>query len=565
MEAISRRMEKQRSRPGIGSVLKSTTRGRRASLQPGEETSPRPTTTRRLSTLTKEGPPHGLDHYPLGLPTFGSPLGLAQAKPAGRFGIPNNKLPSKFRKFSLPKLKSIPCIAALTINMSLLVGECESLPGSIQADAQLLRLAIQRNNVESVTDVLERHYELFNIGHEVATAPSTPLPHRRSRSDSLHVEVLLQQSTALINKFQDSRTPSELEDEENSEKMAQTPSVFQNALHLAIAHGSLDVVQLLLKRGIDPCLCGRNSNSKHCSQEKRTGSPSSTNDNGKNGDGDDVYLERPSLFFAVHNANAVIVRMLLRYGAVADQTDNDRATPLHVAARGFHQRWECAQVLLLHGASILSRDKDGIKPVDLAPRLRKLQRRILLDHLDVLSPDMSHIHCEDGPRVRIRPLRDSRKHSSGLMALPRFVARVARSRSPNTNEKDRRTTICVANEEIDEEKTRSRSGRKMSFWGWPKRRRKSREDSKQGDSDCEQGDPPASAGTNVGTGSAAGKDYVQITSDSDTPTRNPSRRTGKTMLVSANMGKSHCFITIYILGKSEQNIIVHLKFKIVAA
>ncbi|XP_071477015.1 uncharacterized protein [Diadema antillarum] len=536
-------MEKQRSRSGLG-VLKSATRGRRASLQPGEETGPwTATANRRLSALTKEGPPHGLDHYPLGSPPFVSPLGLAQAKPAGRFGIPNNKLPSKFRKFSLPKLKSIPCIAALTINMSLLVGEVESLPGSIQADAELLRLAIQRNNVESVAGVLDRHYELFNVGPEAATAPSTPQPHRRSRSDSLQVEVLLQQSTALINKIQDSKSPPEEEEEEKTEVDEEIPTVFKNALHLAIAHGSLDVVQLLLKRGVDPCLAGKCRYPKYISSTQDGHASPSGKTNGKNGiqtiDIEDTWLERPSLFFAVHNASAVIVRMLLRYGALPDQVDMDRATPLHVAARGFHQRWECAQVLLVHGASILSPDQDGIRPVDLAPRLRKLQRRILLDHLDVLSPDNSHLHCEDGPRVRIRPLRDSRKHSSGLMALPRFVARVARSRSPNTNDKDRRATVCTTGDvDGDEEsRARSRAGRKMSFWGWPKRRRKSREDSKHGDSDCEQGDTPAPGG---GGGSGGGiKDHGPIPVDSDTPTKNPTRRTGKTMLVSANIDECY--------------------------
>lgn len=538
MEAVGRRMEKQRSRSGLGAVLKST-RSRRASLQPSEEAAPRLTAIgRRLSSLTKEGPPHGADHYPLGSPSFGSPLGLAHPKPAGRFGIPNNKLPSKFRKFSLPKLKSIPCIAALTINMSLLVGEVESPPGTVLADAQLLRLAIQRNNVESVTEVLDRHYELFNVGPEAATAPSTPQPHRRSRSDSLQVEVLLQQSTALINKFQDVRVTPEPEEEEPVELKDHVPLVFKNALHLAIAHGSLDVVQLLLKRGIDPCLSGRCRYSRlQSGGSDEAGSPK----NGRYGyvDIDDAYLDRPSLFFAVHNASAVIVRMLLRYGALPDQTDSDGCTPLHVAARGFHQRWECAQVLLVHGSSILTHDKDGIRPVDLAPRLRKLQRRILLDHLDVLSPDNLHLHCEEGPRVRIRPLRDSRKHSSGLMALPRFVARVARSRSPNTNEKDRRATVCVSNDnDVEEEKARSRAGRKMSFWGWPKRRRKSREDSR--DSDCDPGEQPSPCVVAVsvaGTPAGSMKEHVQITTEADTPTKNPTRRTGKTMLVSANIGK----------------------------
>ncbi len=60
----------------------------------------------------------------------------------------------------------------------------------------------------------------------------------------------------------------------------------------------------------------------------------------------------PPLFLAAAERNAATLRLLLKYGANANFQDDQGCTPLHLSASVDFQSWECAVVLIEHGAKV---------------------------------------------------------------------------------------------------------------------------------------------------------------------------------------------------------------------
>ncbi|XP_022086672.1 uncharacterized protein LOC110977130 isoform X2 [Acanthaster planci] len=385
-------------------------------------------------------------------------------------------LPSRLRKASLSNLRTLPCITALTINMSLLVRQLQSVTGNPNVDADVLRMAILFNDVATVSRVLHAHFNLFNVNYDVV-GPGTR--KARPRSDSLTVQVLLNQSTALISNWERSQ-------EDDAHHGTPKPSVFTNALHLAIACGSTEVVRLLVKCGVDP-------NCEGVELQEDLGLTSNQQTNGTDPDGLQYFANqinsvrewfvKPAVHLATRMGNCLIVKTLLRYGADPEAEDSRGATPLHVAAQSPLERWECAAIFIEHGARIFKADSRGQRPIDVAPGLEVLQQKVVQEILDVFYPEKGPDDPEeDVLQQRINSVRDNRKVSLGLLALPRFVAKVARSRSPNS--RDRCATVCIPQEANQDRETpeqiaaAEKRSRKMSLglWNWLDRRRRSRED-----------------------------------------------------------------------------------------
>jgi truncated hemoglobin YjbI len=123
----------------------------------------------------------------------------------------------------------------------------------------------------------------------------------------------------------------------------------RSLLHLAAGAGCLSVVRLVLSQGTDPNLLDSGG---HTPLYRSAGSP--------------------------HEADgAEIVRELVRAGATIDHCGGvNRSTALHEAAR--HGSLEVAKALLEAGASVTSRDKKGLSPLDRARNCRRHELVALL-------------------------------------------------------------------------------------------------------------------------------------------------------------------------------------------
>lgn len=466
---------------------------RRGSLQPGNDTDQPGKSLKRTSSLSpRPRPGHEIRRHPSDRL---SPVPDRARRLSSRGGRTFK------RRDDSRRLKSLPCIAALTINMSLLVRQFQTVSGEAGPDADLLKLALESNDVTTVSRVLDHHYDLFNVDYDVTTATGeTPSNRVRKLSDSLSVHVLLNQSKALIGKLEKAQ---ETDDDDEGRDGRAVPNIYHNALHLAVLNGAADVVRLLLKCGVDPNCEGldvgdrynyrdrRFSASSDGSEKSGYGASGRTPEHGSNNQSSsntirDFFL-KPVLFLAIRMGNPMVVKMLLSYGARVDGKDKEGQSPLHVAASVLSERWECAVQLLEYGARILEPDDNGHRPVDSAPGLTLLQLRVVQDTLDAFNPHS--ITGEESPSHRRSSSRDSRKVSLGLLAIPRLVARVTRSRSPA--HKERSNTIChIPSSQHDADHTgedtfHDKRVRKTSLWGWLDRRRKSRDDIKHMEDQCD--------------------------------------------------------------------------------
>jgi len=131
----------------------------------------------------------------------------------------------------------------------------------------------------------------------------------------------------------------------------------RNLLHDASAHGSPQMVELLLRLGADPNARTAGGHTPlYCA----------ANEHGAAGCGD-------------------IVRALVRAGADVDaRSDSKRCTPLHMAAR--RGNTEVAAALLECGADINARDKTGDTPLQRAMNCRKREVAALLASRGGLTP-----------------------------------------------------------------------------------------------------------------------------------------------------------------------------------
>lgn len=294
-------------------------------------------------------------------------------------------------------------------------------------EAELLEKAIKDNDVVIVKQILQVHHGQFTVNLHASILDKVSYDSR-SHGQTSHatqdVEILLRKSQTLIDRF---------DRPEPFPTFGETPVIFQNALHAAVHSHSLDVVRLLLKYGVDPnvpgvppreraystlsrCSFGSRSPGKevtffcdqHTSNFKEELTPfgysSNSNVNYKPTPSNSLQTEchqadqgsestfrrtycidylygLPPLYLAVVAGNTLIVRLLLKYGALADVQDEHGCTPLHLCTSCDFRNPDCTLVLIEHGAKIQMSNKYGVTPCDLYPELANQQKRVLQEAL----------------------------------------------------------------------------------------------------------------------------------------------------------------------------------------
>ncbi|XP_060069522.1 uncharacterized protein LOC132549598 [Ylistrum balloti] len=85
----------------------------------------------------------------------------------------------------------------------------------------------------------------------------------------------------------------------------------------------------------------------------------------------------PPLFAAVVHGRALIVLLLLQYGADPNVQDRHGLTPLHIAVSEQFCNLQCARGLLQYGAKILVKNASGASPLDIYPTIGREQQNVI--------------------------------------------------------------------------------------------------------------------------------------------------------------------------------------------
>ena len=137
-------------------------------------------------------------------------------------------------------------------------------------------------------------------------------------------------------------------------------------IHLATAHGWLDVLEVLLAAGAD--IDARTVPTS--ASMWRMSAPAHV---------EPAFGQTP-LAVSVREGRIDAARLLLRHGAALDATDGLGRTPLHTAAAPWWQEnAELAALLLAGGADVHTRDGDGRTPLDLAKAARHTQTAAMFE------------------------------------------------------------------------------------------------------------------------------------------------------------------------------------------
>ncbi|KAL9975174.1 hypothetical protein ACROYT_G012301 [Oculina patagonica] len=139
--------------------------------------------------------------------------------------------------------------------------------------------------------------------------------------------------TALVEKYLDSGVSVDSHD-----------AARRSLLYYAVSLGDVEMAQLLLKRGADI-----------------------------NWEGPD---DKSPLHVAASAGNRAVTQLLLGYGANVRAKDNNFCTPLHMSA-GHRSKLEVSFLLVEHGARIYENNIHGVRPVDLEPELKEMQRLLV--------------------------------------------------------------------------------------------------------------------------------------------------------------------------------------------
>ncbi|XP_031563112.1 uncharacterized protein LOC116298715 [Actinia tenebrosa] len=86
--------------------------------------------------------------------------------------------------------------------------------------------------------------------------------------------------------------------------------------------------------------------------------------------------DKTPLHIAATEGNRTATQMLLSYGANVRAKDNAFCTPLHLSV-GCKQNLEVSHLLVEHGARINDNSLQGVRPVDLEPQLKEMQRLLV--------------------------------------------------------------------------------------------------------------------------------------------------------------------------------------------
>lgn len=353
------------------------------------------------------------------------------------------------------KWKTSPCASSLAINMSLLVGTADVLSDIAE---RAFFTALQTNDVDEVSLAIDRYGHILPF-FEKRFEPLGIETHKVNRRDSIQTEILLRNCEHLLEKYEEGEAAFSVTDE--------SVSMFQNALHTAVYYESTDVVEVLLSRGFDPNVIGEIQDVNRHSKERESVlrfivPPSLSGYDTTDAMVDDFWIKRPAIFLAAHIGNHDILRKLLNYGAAVNVTDENGDCPLHFIVGNLMQNVRCVSLLLEQGVSLYHRNKDGKTPLDLNSELRHLYKRIVLDHLEPLSPDSSSTPSEE--MIFKRRLRSIGGTSSGNRKQSIGALTLSKLRLKKTGQKN--DAKSIQREELEQERQdqkRVSVGRKMSF------------------------------------------------------------------------------------------------------
>ncbi|XP_073996296.1 uncharacterized protein isoform X2 [Rhodnius prolixus] len=167
--------------------------------------------------------------------------------------------PTLWRVAGQPHRHSTPSLQSTSLQCSL-ASSCD-----LTTDAVMLERAIRANDPLRVKRFLNAHHDKFQVNlHGSLLGKSSS-----DESQSQHVEILLRKSKTLIDRLEPcaahrsiSSVGSSCTSDSSSSSLSsggagEMPLVFSNALHLAVEYGSVDVLRLLLKYGLEPNQGGR--------------------------------------------------------------------------------------------------------------------------------------------------------------------------------------------------------------------------------------------------------------------------------------------------------------------
>ncbi|XP_026685984.1 uncharacterized protein LOC103518358 [Diaphorina citri] len=134
-------------------------------------------------------------------------------------------------------------------------GSVGSSENDLNTEAKLLEKAIQTNDIVRVKRILNLHRDKFQVHAHNSLNNQGDSCETQSRD----VEILLTKSKNLIQKIESGGYYSSSSSSSSSllSPHPLLPLIFSNALHVAVDAGSVDVVRLLLKYGLEPNQGGR--------------------------------------------------------------------------------------------------------------------------------------------------------------------------------------------------------------------------------------------------------------------------------------------------------------------
>ncbi|KAL3865020.1 hypothetical protein ACJMK2_006661 [Sinanodonta woodiana] len=377
-------------------------------------------------------------------------------------------------------------------------------------ESDQLERALKENDVNAVTKFLHIHHGKFPLkpSHAFSTGIggrhydiSASSGSRRPSSRSHDLDMPFRRFTLERIDFdrRESVTPE-----------WDIPDIFRSSIHVAISNNSLDVILVLLKSGIDPNEPSINlinydssrgyghhdTDRRHQPEIVPEETDELSNVQVTSGNGLEVpvfhhsphhtrldvsktkfhylhvtppdkhhmtlnehgglskiityssedLLKLPPLYIAVVEKKAMVIDLLLMYGAEATVQDRNGSTPLHLAASPEHFDVECCKALLRYGAKIKVKHHNGVSPYDQRPELAELQisevQNVLSGKCTAFSLDrLQGTSKSGGKRISLSSNSDSNSRSFGRTGSLKRLFKREKGNSEG-KEKDKKRTRC---------------------------------------------------------------------------------------------------------------------------
>lgn len=328
-------------------------------------------------------------------------------------------------------------------------------------ESEQLDRSLRANDAFAITKILQVHYGKFPIKYRSSSPGdkhSTDSRSRRTSSRSQDPDIFFRKQTPTY------FDRGEFDRRESVTPECDIPDIFRTSLHVAILHNSIEVIDVLLKHGIDPneprsnlidsvrrlssflsdgnrlrpdCVIEESyeqSNSDESlankssdnltltvpvniptvttsdlsafrkqsttSSDKPRASFAISLDNEINYTTEELF-NLPPLFIAVQERRDAAVCYLLHYGADPNVQDRFGNTPLHLAATDSCYSSNICTVLLRHGAKVKQSNKHDQTPLDFRQGLQDMQSIVIKDMLSGYNSTFSLDKCLEAGRKRI--------------------------------------------------------------------------------------------------------------------------------------------------------------------